>query len=367
MENKQSPQFLRKRKFLLVLPLLVWPFATMAFWALGGGKAKPVTVSISHQGFNTTLPDVKLKDSATEDKLTAYQRAQRDSNAGGVSQSFINAMGLDKSHRAVTDSGKIPGSAVTPNSTADESSRQLQVRLNEINRKIAQPPVSAALSYPTGEQENSRANIQKLNEMMTAMKNRPAKDPELEQLNSMLAKIQAIQNPQSVTTRADQPNAEKEKPFQAIPAIIEGSQKVTDGAVVRLKLTDTVSIKGQQLNKGQELFGSCQIVNQRLLLNIKNVRLDNAIIPVDLTVFSLDGMPGIPAPEAELSGAASGGADNALQSMNFLSADQSLTTQAAAGGITAAKGLFSKKVRKVKVHLKNEFPVLLRNNEQKHN
>jgi len=28
----------KQRKFLLVLPLLVIPFMTMAFWALGGGK-----------------------------------------------------------------------------------------------------------------------------------------------------------------------------------------------------------------------------------------------------------------------------------------------------------------------------------------
>ena len=61
-------------------------------------------------------------------------------------------------------------------------------------------------------------------------------------------------------------------------------------------------------------------------------------------------------------GAAGGGADNAISNMQFLSMDQSLATQAAAGGITAAKGLFSKKVRKVKVHLKNGEPILLRDN-----
>jgi len=46
MNNKQkesknlSPQFLRKRKMMLVLPFLVLPFITMAFWALGGGSVK---------------------------------------------------------------------------------------------------------------------------------------------------------------------------------------------------------------------------------------------------------------------------------------------------------------------------------------
>ena len=112
--------------------------------------------------------------------------------------------------------------------------------------------------------------------------------------------------------------------------------------------------------KGQLLFGNAQITNQRLLLTIKDIRLGNNIIPVDFMVYSLDGLPGINAPDAELAGAAGNGADNALQSMQFLSMDQNLGTQAAAGGIEAAKTLFGKKVRRVKVKLKGGYPLLLR-------
>src|SRR4051812_22061243 len=136
-----------------------------------------------------------------------------------------------------------------------------------------------------------------------------------------------------------------------------------DGGAVKLKLTDSVTIKDQLLPKGQQLFGVCQVTNQRLLLTIQNIRLEKQIIPVNLTVFSLDGMPGIPAPEAELGGAAAGGADNALQAMQLMTMDQSLGAQAAAGGINAAKGLFSKKVKKIKVKLKDEYPILLKINK----
>lgn len=39
METKaHSPQFRQQRKFYMVLPLLVLPFITFMFWALGGGK-----------------------------------------------------------------------------------------------------------------------------------------------------------------------------------------------------------------------------------------------------------------------------------------------------------------------------------------
>ena len=36
-----TPKMARQRKFLLALPLILLPFLTLFFWALGGGKAVP--------------------------------------------------------------------------------------------------------------------------------------------------------------------------------------------------------------------------------------------------------------------------------------------------------------------------------------
>lgn len=199
--------------------------------------------------------------------------------------------------------------------------------------------------------------------MMKTMNSSGGNDPEMKQLSDMLTKIQAIQNPQSVKEKPQKKS--EDTAFKAIPAIIDGRQKVMNGGTVRLKLTDSVVLKGIMLPKGQLLFGACQVTNQRLLLNIQNIRIGKNILPADLTVFSLDGLPGIPAPEAELSGAAGDGANTAVESMQFLSMDQSLGTQAATGGINAAKELFGKKVKKIKVKLKDNFAVLLRDNTRK--
>lgn len=85
---------------------------------------------------------------------------------------------------------------------------------------------------------------------------------------------------------------------------------------------------------------------------------------LDNYVYSLDGMPGIPAPEAELTGAVNGGTDDAIRSMQFLSMDQSIGVQAAGAGIDAAKSLFSKKLKKVRVKLKADYPILIRINKK---
>ena len=59
---KHSEQFLRKRKFLMILPLLVLPFIAIMFAALGGGKGKGSQAREAHtQGLNLKLPDAHFK------------------------------------------------------------------------------------------------------------------------------------------------------------------------------------------------------------------------------------------------------------------------------------------------------------------
>lgn len=357
---KHSEEFLKKRKFYVAIPLLVLPFLTMAFWALGGGentgKAKAATPD---RGIDMVLPSAQFKDKKEKDKMGIYRSAGKDTTKtkDGVSKSFIEAMGFDHPAGVSPDAEK-PGKTYTtiPANAADEQSARIEARLAQINRQINQPEPA---SYTP---QASDREVRRLHKLMKTMNSTSASDPEMEQLNNMLTKIQAIQNPESVKVPVTQ-KREKDSAFRAIPAIIDGKQKVMNGGTVRLKLTDSVNLKGITLPKGQLLFGPCQVTNQRLLLNIQNIRIGKDILPTALTVFSLDGMPGIPAPEAELSGAASGGADNALQSMQFLSMDQTISAQAAAGGINAAKDLFSKKVRKIKVKLQDKFPVLLKINK----
>lgn len=353
-----NPEFRKKRKFYLVIPLLILPFMTMAFWALGGGSGKPDNNQVSQQkGINMALPSAQFKTREASNKMDIYQSAAKDSakKSEGAGSEFMQQMGFDP---ARVDSAAIskdnPAVPDLKRSTADIQSDRINAKLAAINRQISQP----ATTYENADESRS---VKKLNRMMKAMNSSPAKDPEMEQLNAMLTKIQAIQNPGSVSKPAVK--KERDSAFKAIPAMIDGRQKVLNGGTVRLKLTDSIRLRGERLPKGQLIYGACQVTNQRLLLTIENIRLDKKIIPVNLTVFALDGMPGIPAPEADLGGAAGTGADNAVQSMQIMSMDASLGAQAAAGGINAAKGLFSKKVRKIKVKLKDEYPVLLKVNK----
>src|SRR6186713_621528 len=73
----RSQAYLRKRKAMMDVPLLVVPFLTMAFWALGGGRSGS-SEQIQTQGLNLKLPTPKMSDDFT-DKLSFYDQADKDS------------------------------------------------------------------------------------------------------------------------------------------------------------------------------------------------------------------------------------------------------------------------------------------------
>src|SRR3569833_2472720 len=81
----------KQRKFYLILPLLVIPFLTMGFWALGGGKT-PSNQMNSAKGIDTTLPQAQFNKQEKHDKLSVYQTVLRDSAHSGVSTSFLKSM-----------------------------------------------------------------------------------------------------------------------------------------------------------------------------------------------------------------------------------------------------------------------------------
>lgn len=194
-----------------------------------------------------------------------------------------------------------------------------------------------------------------------------AEDPELQQMNGLLEKILDIEHPERLKDKT-QPQADTStRRFKAIPAVIDGTQKITQGSVVRIKLLDTVTLDGQLIPKGQLLYGSGTLYNQRLTLNLKILHRGYNIIPIDLTVYDMvDGLEGVSVPEAITGDAAKDGAVNGVDGMEFMNMDESMGAQAATAGINAAKGLFSKKIKRIKARLKGGHPLLLRINPKTH-
>ncbi|MFC4213372.1 conjugative transposon protein TraM [Pedobacter lithocola] len=338
-----------KREILLVVPLMFMPFMALAFYAMGGGSGVKINAALASKGINTTLPDASFKADEPVDKMGFYAKAGKDTS-------------IDTNGTSIADKLGNLGDA-------DLKTMEINSKLAALNREINAPVVGAPETKVKRGLEagasTMKSDVDRLELLMKSMQDEKQRDPEMDQMNNVLDKILDIQNP----ARAQQKvlgkiySGQHSEKFSAITALVDGSQNVVQGGSVKLKLTDSILLSGIVIPKGHLLFGLCRIVNQRLLLDIKNIRLGNQIIPVDLSVYSLDGMPGIDAPDAVFRDVAGSGAEDAIGGVQIYGLD-GIGGQVAGAGIDAARSLLSKKVRVVKVRLKGDFPVLLRVNKE---
>jgi conjugative transposon TraM protein len=397
-----APEFLKERKFLMMIPLLILPFLTMAFWALGGGRnTSAVDRQSTAKGLNTTLPQAQLKSSSEQDKMGIYQTVSKHSGNAtrGVGQAFISAMGFKDPQTAETQpSGNLPFAGGQTEADANEA--KIQAKLAQINAQLNQssPPTSTADYHP---QSQTGSEVKRLQMMMAPMKSSGGEDPEMKQLSRMLQQISEIQNPEKtgIATRArslqnsnrvyaitaadnesDEDQGEnspvrhtgnrscegKDAEGNIIQAVIHEDQTLVSGAVVKLRLVDGIYVKGETIPKGSFVYGTCALNNERLEIKISSIRYLNNILSVALTVYDLDGLEGLYVPGSIGRDAAKTGMSNAVNSVRLMSLDQSIGAQAAGAGIEAAKGLFGKKVKQIKVKVKSGYEVLLKDTNERH-
>lgn len=423
MTNVQRSQaFLRKRKMMLVLPLLVIPFLTMAFWALGGGQGNKEIVAAKQQGLNLNLPDAKMKDDNLTDKLSFYDKADKDS------AKLEEWMRTDPYYRQTEDSSFLPVNELeilTQNSaskynqrlnsspyetTSNNPEQKLMQKLALLQKEINKQPEASVNENPDApiykQDEEFSGEVDRLENMLFTMNKTNTGDPEMQQLNGTLEKILDIQHPQrireklkekslqhkqvvyAVTTQPVLANVslmdtnktktntankfyglEKDNSIAeeglAIEAIVHSNQTLVNGAVIQLRLATDIFINGVLIPKGNPINGTASLNNERLEVEISSIRYKNTLFPVKLELYDIDGLPGIYIPGSISRDVAKNSADNSLQLMELTTLDPSLKAQAAAAGINTVKNLMSRKVKQVKVMVKEGYKVLLKdkNNE----
>lgn len=343
----KTKQRFEKRKVLLLVPLFVIPFLALTFYAMGGGKGLPDGNSPLAKGINTKLPDASFKNEEAQDKFGLYEQAGRDSaKTGNGVKAVADQLGFEQQNK---------------------QTEEIDRKLEALNKEIGKPSESVNRSATTiakPSQTSIKSDVDRLEALMKAMQENKGEDPEMAQINGLMQNILDLQHPELVQQRYQkQKSLSPDSQFRAIPAVIVNNQKAIQGATIKLRLQDSIRINGVFIPKGHDLFGTCRITNQRLLLDIRNIRLGTSIIPVDLSVYGLDGMEGVYAPEAMLGDALNNGADNAVRGVSLIGLDGSLGAQIAGAGIDAAKSMVSKKVSRIKVKLEAGQTVLLRNNK----
>ncbi len=298
----------------------------------------------------------------------------------------------------------------------DPHTDKIYRKLAELDREMSKP-VPAAMedeSYDMYQRTPGRGNnsatvnssdVDRLEQMMNMMNQPAGEDPEMKQLNGMLDKILDVQYPERVQEKLKQTSqANKGQVFavssqtkennitllnadlsaggttnsfysftgstaiedsqNAIQAVIHETQTIVDGSTVKLRLVNDVFINGVRIPKDNFIYGIASLRGERLSIKITTVRYNNSLFPVELAVYDMDGLDGIYIPRAITRDVAKQSADRSMQTIGLTSLDPSWGAQAASAGIEAAKTLFSKKVKLIKVTVKAGYQVLLRDEKQ---
>ena len=389
----------KQRRLLVAIPLLSLPFILLLFWLLGGGKTSAQQAAPTVTGLSTVLPGPDLNEGNT-DKLDVYRQAVLDS------MKIKEQMASDPFYDSTPDSAGSP--LVYSNSysfgtgmpSGDANVDLVQNKLTDLYKMMDQQ--QAAAQQSSG---HTPAGTNPFDETNTAV------DPEMAQLDDMLDKIMDIQNPNLAKEKLRQQSMKNRK--QAIPvvaaapqatvttlgrpqkatisarkkvkhtranaffdlseqesnensetnavsAVIAQTATVTSGATIRLKLTADVYIAGALLKAGTLIHGICALSGDRLNIQFSSIRNGNALYPVNLLAYDMDGLDGIYMPGAMSRDVAKNSAQDAVQGIDYYSMDNSVTSQAAGVGIQAAKSLLTKKAKLIKVTVRAGYRLLLK-------
>lgn len=451
-ERPISQKIKKRRQLLLVLPLLILPFVTLAFWAMGGGGGGGEEDGKEQQaarGINSEVPRANVSF-RPEDKMSLYAKADRKAEARKQALAQFRYPVLSDSSK--TNNGLIKDE--DPNSLKVEQKLADLQRILDVPRGSAPSGMSSVSSInpanyglqpgeePQMESADRLNKLNQLNDLIARSAESDGdesgdQDRDMQQINTMLDKILAIQHPEKAPENLQKlsrtskgrvygmqlPAENLEVPFlhpavnaekaehlvrsvwntdsigqltgdnieiynrthssnyrqpltgaffdidpeetelgeshYTVQAVIAASQTLVSGAAIKMRLTADVLINGTLIPKGNFVYGTSTVNGERLKVAINHIRFQNQIFPVHLTVYDLDGMEGIRIPGAIGRDASKAGADRALQSVQMMSLDPSITAQAAAAGIEATKGLLSKKVKLVRVTVKAGYPILL--------
>ncbi|MES2331147.1 MAG: conjugative transposon protein TraM [Bacteroidota bacterium] len=365
MSEQMTEAYKRKMRFRIWLPVIIVPFITITFHLLGGGKDSEVNAAGKHYGLNTKLPDARVAADSAKDKMTFYAAAASDSSKRA------EALRNDPYRKE----------KLIENISSQSS---VETNIQQVKKLLASREEKPANNYFSQTQQPVTKRVEE----------KPLqRDPEMEEINNMIDKLSAIQHPAKEPKPPVAKNAITVTPVgnddddffggrdtvfrksflsddqsgvslsSTFLASIPVTQILQAGSVVKLQLLQAVKIGSHTLANRSFVFGVASIEGERLQVQISSVRAGDEVVPVALSVYDLDGLEGIYVPGSLSRETIKSTADQALQSVNVLSLDPSIKTQAAMAGVGAVKSILSKKVKAVRATVTAGYRVLLRDNK----
>lgn len=164
----------------------------------------------------------------------------------------------------------------------------------------------------------------------------------------------------STVTSTDQ----KQQTKNSIRAVVQETQLVSEETSVSLRLLEPARIQNKTIPIGTVVTANSKFQQGKLQLKISSIELEGNILPIELTIYGLDGQQGLAVPysperTAMTDMAANMGQTSGSSIMLATSAGQQIAGDLSRGLVQGVSNYFSKKIKTPKVTLKAGLQVLL--------
>lgn len=154
----------------------------------------------------------------------------------------------------------------------------------------------------------------------------------------------------------------------ALRVCVDEDQTLTSGDRIRLRLTEPARAGGVLLPAGELIFGTVNIVGQRMQISVTGIEKDGSVLAVALDAYDLDGGKGLFVPDSEertaaKEAAASVGAGLGSSISFTTGAGQQVAMDLVRGALTGGTQYVASKLRQVKVRVKAGYRLLLISNQ----
>lgn len=417
LDKPLTPEEKRRRARYIIYPVFFLIFAA-CIRLIFSPSEKDRAEEEKGKGFNTEIPSPQQQQ-MEGNKRTAYEQeelAKKEKQRKGTFQEMASLFG-----KAKNDTVRLPdrmvelpeetaekpagGSHNTVRSSAnayrsmnhtldnfytrtdDPEKKELLRRIEELEREqqIQKEPEENTMEEKMALMEKSYELAARYNGKQTATVS-PVKD---ERKRTAAKPVKQVQ--QQVVSSLAQPMSDEEfisgftdgrnmgfntpvgktltSDRNTIPACVHGTQTVSDGQALRLRLLEPMVVDDRFIPKGTVLVGGTRIQGERLDIVINAMEYKGSVIPVELEVYDADGQQGILIPNSMEYDAVREIAANMGTSMNSsinisTDAGAQIASDLGKGVIQGVSGYISKKMRTVKITLKAGHRLLLHSPEQ---
>lgn len=395
----------RKRARLVVYPLFALLFAG-CIWLIYSPSRKEREETV--QGFNTDIPSPENRK-MRKSKVDAYEEEElmrKEKQRRGTFQEMASL--FDRGKRDTvrlpeTPAGPVnlPGDTDVPQSAPrssvdayrhinrtldnlyvsgayDPEKEELKRRIEELERRRSIPEPAAGNTV-----EEKMALMEKSYELAARYGSgqpghvRPAGDERERKAARPVRRMQpqavsSLSRPSGEGELAGERNTGFHTPVgktltserNTIEACVHGTQTVSDGQALRIRLLEPMVVDDRFIPKGTVVTGGTRIQGERLDILVTSLEYKGTLLPVELEVYDSDGLQGIPVPNSMEYDAAREIAANMGGSMNSsinisTDAGAQIASDLGKGVIQGVSQYVTKRMRTVKITLKAGHRLLL--------